>query len=545
MKHLAMPRDNRWEDDAVYTFDGAWCEVWPQDTVLADDLRYYIRGHNDPLPTAFFLKGRRNVVLDFGGATVRLHGKLQPFLLDGCENVTIRNVSILYDRSPYTQGEVVSADDRRLILRIGEAFPYRAEDGELIITGPGWENRDLDKAPMFLQCFDTQTRQGTGIHLAIFGKNPRIDPALPWANATLRFTAEEENGLLVLERAGGPALPGFAAGQTVIIGHESRNRSGIQMVCCKDVRLQSFRILNGRGMGVFPFHCENLYMEGLRMTFDEHSPGFAANAADGVHAFGCLGDFVLRDSVIEGTIDDALNVHSNFYEVRGAEGNRITAFVGLEPNAETPLFLPGDRIAVHRGHTVETAAEYTLAAVKPVGEKTVEFTVDSKVQPHGRGDAVENLSTQCRLTLSGCRFGKANTHLRFQTRGGVRIERCETELPFLLTGDMTYWFESSPCERFVVRDTVFSHPRANVRVTPEFEPTGDAPYYHGDLRLEGCAFATDRPVDAAYVRSISMTGCTNSEGLPMRARLLNCGPAQIEGCEVQRETETKHTPRVN
>ena len=33
----------------------------------------------------------KNITLDFGGATIVLHGKIQPFLLDGAENITIKN----------------------------------------------------------------------------------------------------------------------------------------------------------------------------------------------------------------------------------------------------------------------------------------------------------------------------------------------------------------------------------------------------------------------------------------------------------------------
>lgn len=51
----------------------------------------------------------------------------------------------------------------------------------------------------------------------------------------------------------------------------------------------------------------------------------------------------------------------------------------------------------------------------------------------------------------------------------------------LLTGDMSYWFESSPCERMVCRRVKFVGERAGVQAVPQFLPTDKAPYYHGDL----------------------------------------------------------------
>ncbi len=536
MKYAVLPLDHHFEDDTVYRADRPAYDFAEKDTILADDPRYYLRGHGDPLHTVFYLRNLKNVTLDFGGAVLTLHGKIQPFLLDGCENVSVRNVTVRYDRCPYTQGEIVSSDAERLVLKIGSDFPYRVEDGELVIVSDTWENRDLDKAPMFLQNFDAATRQGRGIHLVIFGKNPQIDPSLPWAKSTVQFAVSEENGLLVLTKKGEVPIPSdLRPGQLAVIGHERRNISNIQMVCCKNVTLTDYRILNGTGMGIFPFHCENVTLDRIRMTFDEQSPSIIANAADGIHAFACSGEFVIRDSVVEGTIDDILNIHSNFYSLKSVSGSTITAETCLEPIAQTPLFLAGDRIRVCHGHTQEPAAEYTLLSVEPVAEKRVRFTLDRPVESHEENDVIENLSTQCRITIRNCRFGKCNSHLRFQSRGDILIENTETEAPFLLTGDMTYWYESSPCEHFKVRDTAFRTSRAVIRSCPEFVPTERQPYYHGDIDLENCTFDDSVPVTAEHARSVTMKNCRRTDSGAMTVRLTGCGKADCEDVLIERK----------
>ena len=539
----AIPLDNRWEDGTVYTADRDRYDIWLKDTVHVDEPRFKHIDYEKPLETAFCIRGRRNVVLDFRGATVVLHGRLQPFLLDACENVTIRNVKVRHDRSPGTEGEIVAVDEHGLTLRVDkEKYPYEARDGELVMKSETWENADLDKAPIFLQFFDAKTRQSAGLRLAIFGKNPRIDPSLPWGPSTLKFKASEKDGLLVL-RSDAPVnlLGAVRPGQIAVIAHEKRDLSGCMLVCCRNAALENCRLLNGFGMGILPYHCENLYFDGLRMTYDGESPGLIANLADGVHAVSCSGDFTLRNCVIEGTIDDALNVHANFYSVLGAEGDRLRVRTSTCPTfgplAGSPAYLPGDRIRVTRGTTLEPVGEAVIRGVKGTGRTEEEFALDRAVAGAKPGDMVENMSAQCRLTLANCRFGKANSHLRIETRGKVTVKDCTSEMPMLLTGDMSFWYESSPCEDVTFVDTVFTAPRGCVSSQPEFTPTEKAPYYHGDIRFERCVFDTARPLNARWTRSVRMTDCRNAQGRDMSILLTDCGEASAPGLRIERKTK--------
>ncbi len=532
---MSIPKDNVWTDNTCYMETEKEIHRTMKDTVEAENILY----RTGPIRAAFLIAGKKNITLDFQGAVLTLHGRIQPFIFKNCENVTLKNVTVRYARSPFTETEVEAAENDRLYLRVSDAFPWRAEDGELIVYGEDWENAELDSAPMFFQFFDGKTRQGSGIYHAIYGKNPKLNPALPWAKNVTEYLAAEENGLLCLQRKGGAPLPKAKKGDHAVITHEKRWLSGVRMECCKFVRLENVRIVNGFGMGIFPFHCENILIDGLRMTCDSLSPGFVTNAADGIHAFACSGDFVIRNSVVEGTIDDALNVHSNYYTVKQVSGNTITASTRLEPQEYTPLFLPGDRIRLHRGFTMEDTGEYILTDVRPAGEKLVEMVLDREAGNHRENDLIENMSTQCCLHIENCRFGKANTHLRFQTRGGVVIENCETELPFLLTGDSTYWFESSPCETFTVRNTRFTHPRACVRAVPEFEPTPKAPFYHGEIRIEGCSFVTDEPVFADKTERIAVRDCRREPDGEMVIRAKDCGTVDTDCCRVNSGAEAQ------
>ena len=91
---LLIPND--WQDDTDYVGEQQVYHVRPDDCMLYD---MKFRKDGGVVKTAVLLKDRKNVTLDFNGATLMLHGKMQPFVINCCQGVTIRNVTIVHDRA--------------------------------------------------------------------------------------------------------------------------------------------------------------------------------------------------------------------------------------------------------------------------------------------------------------------------------------------------------------------------------------------------------------------------------------------------------------
>ena len=90
------------ESNTDYRFDGEMLRVSLADAVRLEKKIYrsIYMSKKTVLNTAIYLKDLSNVTLDFGGATLLLRDDtIQPFLLDGCQNVTIKNVTVEYERS--------------------------------------------------------------------------------------------------------------------------------------------------------------------------------------------------------------------------------------------------------------------------------------------------------------------------------------------------------------------------------------------------------------------------------------------------------------
>ena len=330
-----------------------------------------------------------------------------------------------------------------------------------------------------------------------------------------------------------------------MIAHESRSLSNVFASDSKNIRIENYRILCGRGMGIFTYRVENITLDGFCLTHDEKSPCLMANGADAVHSFGTSGTFEIRNSVFEGMIDDAINIHSNFRTVARIEGNLLYSNRASCELPANELYRKGDVIAIYRGRTMEEVARYQIAEIEVISRDLCKFTLDRPAEQHEEGDLIESLTANCDVTIENCVFGKANTHLRLQSRGKFVIRNCETELPLLLSGDASYWFESGPLTDLTVENCRFVGDRANIRLASEVFPSEAAPYYHKNLKILNCAFDTDVPLEGACSDGIVFRGNTSRLGNSMTLKLTNCGSVDADNCTVERKTEVKTALSVN
>ena len=510
-------------------------------TVVADDRYVALRkGVEKEFNVFVLVKDKKNITLDFCGATLVMHGAIQPFLLDGSENVTVKNCKVTYARPPYTEAEIIEVAPDYARLRLNKHCPCYIEDGRLVPYGDGWENHNLNYRGMFYQVFDKETRKGCGLDLGVMGNSLVLDPK--WPYHPIQYTVEADGEDVIMK---GKIPQYFAPNRVLCFAHEKRALSSVFMVDCKDVKLENYRILSGWGMGILSYRTENITLDRLMLTHDENSPCIVTNAADAVHTFGTSGRFVIRDSVIEGMIDDAVNVHSNFRTVISAKENVICTHVASCEKEANILYHVGDEIAVYRGKSLEEVARYTITAIEDLDESSKKFVVDRPAKEHAEGDLIENLTTNCDLIMENCVFGKGNTHLRLQTRGKVVMKNCENELTILLSGDASYWFESSPITDLTIENCKFIGKNARIKLRSEVFPTEAAPYYHRNLKIINNTLETDVPINGGYADGIVFKGNVNTKGVPMTLELTNCGSVDADGCTVERKTEVKTELKLN
>jgi len=527
-----MPLEN---DTDYYATDSVY-HIFPEDTVTVSDARYVALRANDcaEFPVFLFIKNKKNITIDFGGATLVMHGIIQPFLIDMSENISIRNCKVTFDRPMYTEGTIVEATHAYIKLQLNENCPCRVDGDRLIPYSSTWEGTKLNRNGYFFQVFDPETRKGCGLHLGVIGTPFIMDYDRP--DAIDHYTAKWEDGLLRLD---GTFPTFYRTGRILTIEHEPRALSNVFMIDCKNIHLQNYRILSGCGMGIYSYRTEDIVLDGLQLTYDAESPCLVANPADAVHAFGTSGTFEIKNSIFEGMLDDAINIHGNFRTVDHVCGNAIyTVNASCEKQADQ-LYRTGDIIAVYRGSTMEEQARYTILDITQVNENIRKFTVDRSALPHNKGDLIESLTANCDVTIENCVFAKANSHLRLQSRGKFVIRNCASELEILLSGDASYWFESGPVTDLTIENCRFTTDHAKINIRSEVFATEKAPYYHRNIKILNNSFETSYPLEGGYADGIVFKRNQNALGKPMILSLTNCGAAEFDNCTVQRFWEEK------
>ena len=522
----------KFESNMSYRFAGETLCVDLADTVCLEEKIYrsIYMSKKTWLDTAIYLKDLSDVTLDFCGATLLLRDDtIQPFVLDGCRNITVKNVIIEYERSLINEMDVVQIADGEIWCKQTEKqkrhFPLRVENGCLIPVSGNKEYPDAFKEPMFFNLYDKDSHECQSTYLVRIGTDLPYLPTEQFPFHYFDLLAEQKDDHIILRGE----IPAVALSNvTGVIAHSRRDVSSCFIIRSQNTVLQNVRILNGAGMGILGMYSENITLDGVKYCFDERSHGIATNAADAVHLISCFGKVEMVNSVFEGMKDDALNIHGNYYTVQSVEGNvihtKLNTDIQANPgvNAHYKMFDKGDVLAIYQGSTMIEKSRLTVARVEITGDFTADIHVEESIPALCDGDTIENLSIQANLHIQGCRFGKASTHLRLQTRGKVLIEDCVCSLMMCLTGDKNYWYEASPINDLTIRGCRFLGGRGCVVATPSFGACAQAPYYHSGIRIVGNTFDVTSALQLAYCSDVLFEGNVHSAGLPFTNLFHEC-----------------------
>jgi hypothetical protein len=186
------------------------------------------------------------------------------------------------------------------------------------------------------------------------------------------------------------------------------------------------------------------------------------------------------------------------------------------------MFDKGDILAIYRGSTTLLKQMLKVEKIEITGDFTADIYCNGDLSALGVGDTIENRSAQADLHIKNCRFGKAGTHLRLQTRGKVLIEDCECSLMILLSGDKNYWYEGSPINDLIIKNCRFIGKRGMILAMPSFEVCDESPYYHSGIKVIGNTFDVINALDFYHCQDVLFEGNVNSAGLSFENKFQNC-----------------------
>lgn len=440
--------------------------------------------------TIFYANSIQNTVIDFHGSELLLHGRLTPFLLENCDGITIKNLTVRYDRPFYSQGTVVACDENSFVLSFPEKYPLRVQNGEIEFYAENWSVNAKD-GYVLMQEFDTETRApayNKGWVLAVIG--PQTNPQENAPGKIHRLYAEQtENGYV---RFTGDIFP-VSVGNELVITHEKRSNSIFTCYESRNLKFENVTVLHSGAMGWVFQCCENIDLNRVVVKAED---GFVSTNCDATHFVNCSGKISITESVFESMMDDAVNIHGIYTTVEKVIDNELLLRLNHYQQYGVNVYFAGDKITVYKKNTLRTKQILTVESSRLEDEKHICIKVREEIACISAGDYVENKERMPQVYIDSCLTGK-NRPRGFLLNSGKKtvVRNCRfynSMYAIHIAGDNAYWFESGGVEDVLIQNNTFEICGYQgtdfvVAIAPEIL-SKNGEYYHRNIRIEDNTF---------------------------------------------------------
>lgn len=417
----------------------------------------YISNHDSGLKRILFdLEGLENIVIEGNGSELRCLGRVIPFFLKDCKNITIRNLTIDWDRPFLSQAKIVDVGEGYLDLCFPAEYPVEVRQDGLVFLGDRFEAKGIDN----LLEFDADTGAPAT------GARDNFD-FRGWSRAK-----QLDSGAIRLFASYHPSNR-FAVGNQVVIKHEKRWAPAVVLADSESIRLEQVDIFHAGGMGVIAQNCRDIDLDAVRVMPRPESGRLFSVFVDAFHFVDCLGQVRIENCVMEGQMDDAVNIHGIFLRAESiVEENGLKLRLMHHQQFGIQTLFAGDTAGFFDARTLTCLAEVKVRRAQMLNSEILEVAFESLPADLDLEHLlVMRAERGFDVRIKGCIMRDNRSRgVLFNAYGSCLIENCHFRTPWQavrISGAVDgKWYESGPSERIEISDCTF----------------------------EGCGYATGRPV---------------------------------------------------
>ncbi len=468
------------QDDS-FCFTGFFCSNTAKKHENPDGTRF----------SALYLDGVNNVTIEGNGATLLVHGKMTPLLLNDCKNITIKNLTIDYACPTMAEFKLLSIENGACIIEINKECLYRIENNNLIWKG---EN-DSNGNPYWEDSYIGNRR-----HIKIY--DPETEISRDFKRADLDFESIEDLGNNRLKVVLKNKEADFQVGCIYQTRNIVRDQTGSLFQRCKNLVFENLRVKFMHGLGMVSQFCENVTFKNCDLTPAEYRT--ITSTADFFQFSGCKGNLIVENCKAQGAHDDYINVHGTHLRIVDAnyDNNSIVVRFMHDETWGFQAFEVGDELEFIKWNTLQPYDSTKVIAFKKLNDTDVLLTLDRALpEIEVNKDVVENITWTPNLYVRNCDFGATSGRgILCTTRGEVIIENNRFYKlwgpALLMEDDCNFWFESGYSKTVIFRnneviscDHGTTYPGAPViRYTPKIMDEEFSGYVHQKLLLENNIF---------------------------------------------------------
>lgn len=495
----------------------------------------------------FSIRDMDNVSIEGDSTDFIFYGAVIPFSVAGSSEIRLSGFSIGYD-SPFTlEGTVTETDPaaRTFTLRIDPANRYRILDGQFRFLGYDWESRLGENI-----VFDPRT------------KSPYYNSAAYQHWSLHQFSAEETGERTV--RFGNVYARELPPVGSIWVDKgmhpQERYCSAIVLSDSKDITVEDVHIYHSGAMALIAQYCENVTVRRYSTARPQGSSRMVTASADATHFVDCKGTVLIEDCCFESMLDDAVNIHGTYMQVREfISDDEFAASFGHRQQQGNRFAEKGCTIRFVDKATMRPVGTGKVLSVRRVNENwyiiRTDFPLSSLSEPGHY--AVENISRGASAIIRNCtvRYNRARSIL-LSTPGKVLVENCDFAsmmAGIVICGDANYWYESGNTNDITIRNNRFRDlatgghsPQAVLQIDPMISREGrsDDFFYHRKISFVGNTVET---FDSQLIYALSTGDLEIRDNVfidtgtfpPLFGDLaaidvLNCGKVTIRGNDFSR-----------
>lgn len=435
------------------------------------------------------------ITIDGKDAEFIMHGSITPIAIDSCKNLTLKNLTIDFERPGGSEMTYIDVKPGIVTLRIHPDTRYEIRDSLINLIGEGWRSN-------LIHCIkytpsNKQFRYSTDYSILAKSQVKEINPHILQFNTPSDFIPE--------------------IGSTLTLRDIIRNQVGLLNICSSGTTLQDINVRYMHGLGIVSQYSNDITMRRVNCCPNPESGRILASSADFMHFSGCSGFISITDCNYSGAQDDAINVHgTNLRIVETSSPNQGVVQFMHPQTYGFMAYQPGDTVAFVNPATMLRTSYAIVTSAKMINPRNISLIFDKNIPSDIilNSTCVENISTTPTVHISGCNISRLSTRgILMTTPRKAVIENCRFEglgmAAILVEGDAKGWFESGPVTDLTIKNNTFidcNYAGPQNGATIIFNPSNSEISYknpvHKNINIIGNTFYTNgRPV--IYAKSTS------------------------------------------
>ncbi len=419
---------------------------------------------------AVFLKKRKNITLDGNGSLFIMHGDMIPFVLEKCENITLKNFSWDFPCATTFELQTLSKSTFSAEFKIAPSFEFEIDGKHL---------KSFERSPITGEKYWENTDQKDMHSVVGHDLNTNCVMRLPLSHGPLQSVRSIKKlpGNIIKVSYFKPTSKEIKKDMVFELCTSCRRDCvGSLAAESKNIKLENINIHYMHGFGLLVQMSEDVTFESCNFVPRKGTERHTTSFADLIHVSGAKGKIKINNCTFCNAHDDPINIHGTYTRVKKKLGEKtlLLEYVHAQQNGFAQ-FHKGDKVVFYARDNfapLENEREFTVAeAFNPlengngIKEMTVTFEeklpdcIDDKLGSE-KLYVAENVTFTPEVYIGNCNFSAIPTRgILCTTRKKVLIEKNTfdfmTMASIYLSNDCNDWYESGPIRDFTIRDNTF------------------------------------------------------------------------------------------